>query len=105
MRIYHVATSADWQQAKASGTYTTSTYGASLDEVGYLHAARAEQVTGVLSEFYADVEEPLLVLEIDTDRLDVPWREDPVGDQTFPHIYGPLRTSAVVGVRQTRADA
>lgn len=96
MRIFHVATLADWQQAKASGSYTTSTYGATLAEVGYLHAARREQVAGVLTQFYQDVGEPVLVLEIDTDRLDVPWRQDQVGDDTFPHIYGPLNPRAVV---------
>src|SRR6478672_9759826 len=97
MRIYHVATLADWQRAKTLGTYTTSTYGASLDDVGYIHAARAEQVVGVVAAHYADVDEPILLLEIDTDLLDVPWREDPVDGDTFPHVYGPLNTGAVVG--------
>lgn len=97
MRIYHVATLADWEQATASGTYTTSTYGASLAEVGFLHAARHDQVAGVLARFYADVDEPVLVLEIDTDLLGVPWREDDVEGETFPHVYGPLAVSAVVG--------
>ncbi len=40
-----------------------------------------------------------MLLTIDTDLLDVPWREDPVGDDTFPHIYGPLAPTAVVEVR------
>jgi uncharacterized protein (DUF952 family) len=97
MRIYHVATLADWQRAKGLGSYTTSTYGASLDDVGFIHAARKEQVAGVVAEHYSDVGEPILLLEIETDLLDVPWREEPVGDQTFPHIYGPLPTRAVVG--------
>ncbi|MFZ2013409.1 MAG: DUF952 domain-containing protein [Nocardioides sp.] len=97
MRIYHVATLADWQRAKALGTYTTSTHGASLDEVGFIHAARAEQVANVLAEHYADVHEPILLLEIETDLLDVPWRADDVVGETFPHIYGPLSPNAVVG--------
>lgn len=96
MRIFHVATLADWRQTKSSGTYTTSTYGASLADVGFIHAARRDQVSGVLGQFYQDVDEPVLVLEIDTDLLDVPWRQDPVGDETFPHIYGPLSAKAVV---------
>ena len=29
MRIYHVATLADWKQAEGTGTYTTSTFGRS----------------------------------------------------------------------------
>jgi glutathione S-transferase len=97
MRIYHVSTLADWQRAKIVGTYTTSTYGASLEDVGFIHAARAEQVTGVVAERYADVDEPILLLEIETGLLDVPWREDPVDGDTFPHIYGPLDIRAVVG--------
>jgi uncharacterized protein (DUF952 family) len=100
MRIFHVATLADWDQASASGTYTTSTYGASLADVGYLHAARREQVPGVLERFYTGVGEPVVVLEIETDRLDVPWREDEVGDETFPHVYGPLNPSAVVATHE-----
>ena len=39
-----------------------------------------------------------MLLTIDTDRLSAPWREDQVGDDTFPHIYGPLNTCAVVHV-------
>jgi uncharacterized protein (DUF952 family) len=102
MRIFHIATLADWKQAQATGTYTTSTYGRSLREEGFIHASRREQVRTVRDSFYSDVDEPLLVLEIETDLLDVPWREDQVGDEAFPHIYGPLNTSAVVGWRPAR---
>ncbi|WP_151082846.1 DUF952 domain-containing protein [Nocardioides cynanchi] len=102
MRIYHVATLADWQRAKASGSYTTSTYGASLADVGFIHAARREQVTRVVDTFYAEVDEPILLLEIETDLLDVPWREDDVDGERFPHIYGPLSPRAVVGFHSAR---
>jgi uncharacterized protein (DUF952 family) len=98
VRIFHVATQADWAEAEASGTYTTSTYGRGLAEEGFLHASREEQVAGVLERFYGDVDEPLVLLEVDTDLLDVPWREDQVGDDAFPHVYGPLNTTAVVAV-------
>ena len=99
MLIFHVATTADWTQAQASGAYTTSTLGLTLEDEGFLHAARSEQVTGVFDRYYADAGEPLVLLTIDTDRLDVPWREDAVGDDTYPHIYGPLSPGAVVEVR------
>lgn len=99
MLIHHVATAADWAHAQEVGRYTTSTRGASLEEVGFLHAARADQVDGVLERYYADVTEPLVLLVVDTDLLDVPWREDPVGEDTFPHVIGPLSPAAVVEVR------
>lgn len=105
MQIFHVATAADWAAAEQSGSYTTSTYGATLAEVGFIHASRAEQTDGVLDAFYADVSEPLVLLTIETDHLEPQWREDPVGDQTFPHIYGPLNVDAVVGVRRLGRSA
>ena len=67
-----------------------------LAREGFIHASRADQVAGVYARYYADATEPLVLLEIDTDLLGVPWREDPVGDDTYPHIYGPLAPSAVV---------
>jgi uncharacterized protein (DUF952 family) len=102
MRIYHVATAADWVAAQASGSYTTSTYGVTLEQEGFLHASRADQWEAVLDRFYADVTEPLVLLEIETDLLDVPLVEEPTApgmDETYPHVYGPLRPEAVVGVR------
>jgi uncharacterized protein (DUF952 family) len=37
-----------------------------------------------------------VLLTIDTERLTSPWQVDPVGDDTFPHVYGPINASAVV---------
>jgi len=102
VRIFHIATAADWAQAQASGHYTTSTLGLSLQEVGYIHAAREEQWRAVKRRYYAEVYVPLLLLEIDTDLLDSPVVEERPGpgtEETFPHIYGPLNTAAVVGTR------
>lgn len=101
MLIYHLATRADWARAERDGTYTTSTRGVILEEEGFIHASRADQWEGVRQRYYADVEERLVLLEIDTDRLDVPWVEErPAPDvaETYPHIYGPLRPTAVVRV-------
>ena len=98
MRLYHIATRADWDAARRAGAYTTSTRGRTLEQEGFIHASRLEQVAGVWKMFYADVREPLVLLTIETDRLTSPWREDPVGDDTFPHVYGPINPSAVVRV-------
>ena len=99
MEIFHIATESDWAGAQQSGAYATSTRGRTLEDEGFLHAARHEQVAGVFDRYYADADEPLVLLTIDTDRLDVPWREDALGDDTFPHIYGPLAPAAVTDVR------
>jgi uncharacterized protein (DUF952 family) len=44
VRIFHVATAADWQQARADGSYRTSTYGRSLARERFIHACRREQL-------------------------------------------------------------
>lgn len=99
MHIFHIATAADWADATRSGSYTTSTVGRTVTEEGFLHASRREQVPTVFASFYRGVAEPLVLLTIETDRLDVPWREDQVGDETYPHVYGPLKPAAVVSVQ------
>ena len=99
MRIFHIATVADWNASSTSADYRVSTLGKSLADVGYIHAARREQVAGVFSQFYAAHRGPLVLLAIETGRLSSPWREEQVGDETFPHIHGPLNRSAVVDVQ------
>ncbi len=103
MQIFHIATLADWEAAQQSGAYTTSTRGVSLAEEGYIHASREDQWEGVRAAFYADVTEPLVLLEIDTDLLDAPVVEEapaPGVEETFPHVYGAITPAAVVDVRR-----
>jgi uncharacterized protein (DUF952 family) len=105
VRIFHVATAADWRQARERGSYTTSTLGRTLAEEGFVHASRADQWQGVLARFYADVTEPLVLLAVETDLLDVPVVEEPPAPgvtETFPHVYGAIPVAAVVDVRPLR---
>jgi uncharacterized protein (DUF952 family) len=103
VRIFHIATASDWVSAKASGAYTTSTRGVTLEQEGYIHASRADQWEAVRAAYYADVTEPLLLLEIDTELLDVPVVEEipaPGMTETFPHVYGAIPPAAVVAVTE-----
>jgi uncharacterized protein (DUF952 family) len=99
MRIFHLAEADHWETAQRTGAYEQSTLGRTLEEEGFIHASREDQWETVRSTFYADHEGPLVLLEIETDLLGSPWQEDPVGDETFPHVYGPINTSAVVDAR------
>jgi uncharacterized protein (DUF952 family) len=94
--IFHIATAADWAAARRSGAYATSTRGVTLEQEGFIHAARREQVQPVWRRYYADAGEPLVLLTIDSDRLTSRWQEDPVGDDTYPHVYGPINAAAVI---------
>ena len=94
--LFHIATLSDWQAAVAAGRYTTSTIGVTLEEEGFIHTSRADQWEGVRDRYYAGATEPLVVLVIDADRLRSPWREDPVGDDRYAHVYGPIDVDAVL---------
>jgi uncharacterized protein (DUF952 family) len=97
-RIFHIATAADWRRALETGSYTTSTVGVSLAEEGFIHASRRDQVQGVFDRYYRSVGEDLVLLTIDTSRLGSEVRVEPVGDDTYPHVYGPINRRAVIEV-------
>jgi uncharacterized protein (DUF952 family) len=97
--IFHLAFASDWAAAQEAGAYTVSTRGRTLAEEGFIHCSRGDQWTGVRERFYGDVTEALLLLQIDTDRLDVPVLDEvggPGSAETFPHVYGPIPLDAVV---------
>ncbi|MCI9887260.1 DUF952 domain-containing protein [Micrococcales bacterium 31B] len=106
MLIHHLALAADWSAAAAVGEYCVSTLGRSLDDEGFIHLSNGpEQYLGVARRFYAAVREPLVLLAVDTEILDARgaiWRFETVpGAGDFPHLYGPLLPSDVVGVHPT----
>lgn len=101
MRIFHIALRVEWEAARRTGSYAGSTRGRTLAEVGYVHCSRADQWQRVREVVYADVTAPLVLLMIDTDRLDVPVVEEPGSpdsDEHFPHVYGAIPLTAVLDV-------
>ncbi|MEU8195178.1 DUF952 domain-containing protein [Microbispora amethystogenes] len=99
--ILHLALAADWDAAVAVGEYRVSTLGVTLEEEGFVHACSdLLQLRGVAGRYYGQVTEPLVVLEIDEERLGCPVRlEVPEGaGEAFPHIYGPIPVTAVIAV-------
>ncbi len=107
MKIFHLATASAWDEAGDAGSYTISTLGLELADVGFIHCSQAQQVDGVHERFYRGVAEPLVLLTIDTDLLTSPWQLDDVPGQPdpFPHVYGPLNLDAVVSAEPFTASA
>ena|SRR6478752_504666 len=98
--IYHCATVDDWVAAQAAGEYTISSRGRTLAQEGFIHAAYAGQIPGVLQRYYADLAEPLCLLTIDADRVGAPVVVENLegGRELFPHVYGPIPVAAVTEV-------
>lgn len=98
--IYHITTQAEWEAASRSGAYEA----ASLKEEGFIHCSQAGQIAGVLERYFKG-KTNLVKLVIDTDKLSsqLIYEWSPSTADTFPHIYGPINTSAVTGVEPVKS--
>lgn len=98
--IFHIAEVRLWEQALTAGSYARSTRGAALGDVGYIHCSFRHQVERVANFVYADWDEDLLLLHVDPEEVPSEIRVESVdgGADEFPHIYGPLPTTAVTAV-------
>lgn len=91
-RIYHLAEPGDW--ARSSDAYTPPSVG----EEGFVHCSTEEQLPVVARERFRD-HNRLVLLTIDPERLDdetLVFEDVYDSGEEFPHVYGPLPTSAVV---------
>lgn len=104
--IFHIALTRDWETARLAGEYRVSTLGATLDEVGYIHASNRDQVERIGAFVYSTVSEPLTVLQIDTRLLAALVRLENTegGSELFPHIYGPIDVAAVTATIPAQGD-
>jgi len=97
LAVWHLALASDWGAAQTSGEYAVSTRGATVDEVGFVHASYDyEQVCRVAARVYGSVAEPLKLLALDPyvmADVGITLESEP-GDpndgtgERFPHLYG-----------------
>jgi uncharacterized protein (DUF952 family) len=93
---FKVLTTEQWARFQIDGTFQ----GAPVDLAdGYIHLSASDQLQGTLDKHFAG-QEGLVIAEVDLTQLagSVEW-EMSRGGALFPHIYGPLPISAVIGVR------
>lgn len=90
---YHLAVQSEWDTHKDGATYVPGAYEAD----GFIHCTNGlDLLTDVANMFYKDSVDQRTILVLDVNRIDSDLIYDDVNEH-FPHIYGPLNTSAVVG--------
>jgi uncharacterized protein (DUF952 family) len=94
--IYHITTKADWKEAQQKGFYIHP----SLNEEGFIHCSEEGQVAGVLERYFQG-QADLVKLVIDTNKLKSNYIQEwsPSTLDTYPHVYGPINTDAVIDVK------
>jgi uncharacterized protein (DUF952 family) len=71
----------------------------SLETEGFIHCTDGDaEMARTANRHYAGDERAFVVLTVDLDRVEAPWRYDDRGSP-YPHVYGPIERSAIVEVR------
>jgi uncharacterized protein (DUF952 family) len=95
MRIYHIVPSEIWENFSGDSFEADS-----LATEGFIHCSFAEQIAGVLKRYYANAGE-VTILEIDPTKLYAKLVTEPsTGGENYPHIYGQINTTAIVGTEK-----
>ena len=90
--IFKIVDIDEWKKAKDSGTYS----GSSKDtEDGFIHFSGEDQVKGTLEKYYSK-QENLVLLKVETLKLDhLIWEQASDGNM-FPHLYSFLDVSSII---------
>ncbi|MBD2074804.1 DUF952 domain-containing protein [Phormidium sp. FACHB-592] len=88
--ILHITTRSHWQTAQQEGAYRPD----SLETEGFIHCSTPAQVVGTANAYYHG-QSGLVLLCIETDRVEPEIRYEAAHGESFPHLYGALNLEAM----------
>ena len=104
----HLTSKQAWEDALKVGTYSLSTRGKTLEEVGFIHGSFADQVEEVASFVFAGSTEELVVLHLKIDKLEshgiLVRVEEASNGKSYPHIYSAIPCELVDGVSKAHMN-
>ena len=90
--VYKICSKFEWHEYKKKGQLT----GSKKDlEDGYIHFSGEDQVEGTFKKFYTN-QKDLILLKVDTLKLDQLLWEQASDGNMFPHLYSSLDISNVI---------
>ena len=98
--VYKICTKSELLEAKSKGQFT----GSKKDlEDGYIHFSDKEQLKGTLNKFFFN-QKNLILLKIDTFKLDNLIYEQASDGNMFPHLYSTLDISNVFSEYEIKSN-
>ncbi|KAB8335114.1 DUF952 domain-containing protein [Scytonema tolypothrichoides VB-61278] len=91
--ILHITQRKQWEQSKLLGTYEGDT----LNSEGFIHCSTPTQIIQVANTFFRH-QKGLVLLFINSEKVQPEIRYEGVEEELFPHIYGVLNIDAVFKV-------
>ncbi len=94
MIILHAAKETDYEKSLKSGYYGDF----AIKKDGFIHCSTAEEMLNVANDNLKDIDEPLIVLFIDTEKLksEIKWEKRGKNGIRFPHVYGLINLDSVI---------
>jgi predicted TIM-barrel fold metal-dependent hydrolase/uncharacterized protein (DUF952 family) len=101
----HLLPAARWEAWRAVADPRALYTPAGYEDDGFVHCTDGDtEMLVVANRYYAAEPGPFVVVDLDLGLTGAPWRyDDP--DSPYPHVYGPVRRDAVLGVRAVARDA
>ncbi len=97
--ILHITTRKDWEHANRVGIYRTE----SLEKQGFIHCSYPSQLEKVADANYQGRRD-LVLLCIESNRVRTDVREEGAGEESYPHVFGPLNLDSVTKVVEFKPD-
>lgn len=97
---YHLVPEEVWDRQKDASEYLPEGF----ENDGFIHCTNGlDELIAVANRYYTGDKRPFRALILKVEKIQSPVRyDDPA--ETFPHIYGPLNTDAVVGMLTAKRD-
>ena len=97
---FHLALRDEWVAQENAETYAPEPF----EREGFIHCTDGEaNVVAVGNRYYRSDSRPFVCLVINVGQVEAPIKYEDA-DRIYPHIYGRLNNSAVIGVREVRRD-
>jgi uncharacterized protein (DUF952 family) len=98
--LVHICPLEDWKTAQIMGEYRAL----SLAAEGFIHCSRPEQIIDVANRYYAGRTD-LILISISPSKLVEVLRWETSEGEIYPHLYGALNLTAVLGISTFPPDA
>ncbi len=99
--IFHITTKEYFNSYKKDNRYLPE----SLETEGFIHCSRGSQIESTANRIFKDQDRLLLlVIDVSTLTAKIKYEEDQDLGESYPHIYGPLNTDAIMDKLNIHAE-
>lgn len=91
--LFHITTREEWKEYQSNSNYKPETF----EKQGFIPCSSGDQLEETANRLFSDKDKILLlVIDVSTLGENIKYEMDEERGEKFPHIYGPLNTSAVI---------